>query len=285
MDLDPQVAEALGPDYASHPMVKEAPDLGSFIKSSVDTKKMVGNSIALPPKEAPEDVQKQWFNDNRGKLAERGFIKVGPEKPEDYKVNWGDTVEMPPEMDQALRAFAHSRGWHNDDLQALAEFYSKTVVGSVQEIPKPDAEKRLTTIFGGTPEGYKEGTSLATDAIGALESELFPGLWDQIEKERIISADGKSWIRRSSDPLTIYLLSELGKKTAGETSNGEFKHPGGGDKGAEAIQAEIKQIRTDTNNPYYKILNDGTGTQEQKQQAQNYLDDLYKKLYGTKEIG
>lgn len=266
----------------SNPSLKDVKDAATLAQRFIDTKSMVGNSIAMPPKDAPEDVQKEWYESNRAKLAERNLIKVAPESPDKYEYKWGDGLEVPEELDNGLRQLAHSRGWDNADMTALVDFYTKNVAGSISEVTKADAEKSLTSIFGGTPEQYKEGVALASDGAEALQ-EQFPDAWDRVEKERIISADGKTWIRRSSDPLTIFLLAHYARTTAGETVDENMRRPSVG-AGADGIRAQIEDIRSNKDNAYFKMLQKG-GTEGEAAQA--HLDGLYKRLWpeGSKPEG
>ena len=108
---------------------------------------------------------------------------------------------------------------------------------------------------------------------------MFPDAWDRIERERIISPDGKSWTRRSSDPMTIFLLAHYARTTAGQTADPNMRTPGAGGS-ATSIREEITRIREEKTNPYHIMLEKGG---DQGAIAQDYLDGLYKKLYGTQE--
>lgn len=259
----------------SNPSLKDVKDAATLAQRFIDTKSMVGNSIAMPPKDAPPEIQKEWYESNRAKLAERNLIKVAPESPDKYDYKW-EGVEITPELDGSLRQLAHSRGWDNEDMVALSDWYSKNVAGSVSEIAKADSEKALTSLFGGTSEGYKEGVAFASDGAEQLQ-EMFPDAWDRLEKERVISGDGKSWTWRSSDPMTIFLLAHYARTTAGETVDAGLRKPGVG-AGVEALSQEIEDIRSNKENVYYKMIQKGDPA------GQARLDELLQRKYGTKEV-
>lgn len=67
--------DSLGADIKDNPSLKDIKDIGTLAKNYIDTKKMVGDSLRLPPKDAPQEEADKML-----------WSKIGwPEKVDGYQ--------------------------------------------------------------------------------------------------------------------------------------------------------------------------------------------------------
>jgi hypothetical protein len=272
MDLPEDVAAQVPQEYRDHPFVKDAPDLPTFLKNAVETKKMVGDSIRLPGKDAkPEDAEK-WWTETQPKLAERGFIEVAPSKAEDYKLPKIEGFNPDPQLVESfIKDVALPTKLTPKQLEAVVSFQHKMTQEMAKNLVTPEAaDAEFKQMLGNDYVTVMESVQAASAAM----AEDFPQFAEWSKGAYIVSVgpDGKPGKAYpfSAHPMVRGMMEVMGQMTKEDNAGGGTPPNGGETK--DAIRGKIDQMMQD---PKYKAGN---------QEFVDQVDELRKRLWGTAEV-
>jgi hypothetical protein len=264
VELAEDIAEQIEPEYRDDPMLKESKDLPAFIKRAVETKKMVGSSIQLPKKEDGPDI---WH--------EKVYSKLGvPKTPDEYKIERGDSAEWDEDLEKSVRAVAHKHGLRPEGLQELVSAYNSHMGGKMNAMMVP-TEKIVAELKKDWGNDYDAKVSQAKELVRKYDA-VDPGFSEWLDNSMFIEngKDGRKVYPGSSSPRLAKMLAHFAPNFTEDFASNAGRGASG--EGAEAIEFEIKDIRTNKDNPKYKLLMAGD------KQTEEYLNGLYQKLHNLK---
>lgn len=275
MDLPEDLAAQLPPEVRDHPFVKDAPDMPTFFKNSVETKRMVGDSIRLPGKDSkPEEVE-TWRQTHMPKLAERGLIEAAPGKPEEYEFQPPD-VEGYNFDENTVKGFqdvAHQLGLTKTQAQGLLAFDAQRFKGAKAAFETQNALVPHEEATKGYEERFKEKSlealSNARKAITEVKTSVLPEIVEELEGATVTAKDGKRYAAGDWLPF-IAMASRYGQSISPDHAGNFGK--GSGVESADTIQSHIDEIEQ---SPKFKA-----GDPETVERR----DNLFRKKYGTKEV-
>jgi hypothetical protein len=172
--------EQIPEELRENPLVKDSPDLATFVNRAIETKRMVGSSIRPPGQDAaPEERQKF-----ESKLADLGYAPAdtAPESPSGYEV----------QVEEDVKAFAEKR----------LETYHKAGLGkrAAERLVKAEAEQ------------YKESIGAANGLSTAVAEKMRERWGDNVSgalkdiyraAENIETVEGAVSLREAID-LPLY---------------------------------------------------------------------------------
>jgi hypothetical protein len=272
MDFPEEVAAQIPQEYREHEFVKNAPDMPTFVKNAVETKKMVGDAIRFPAKDAkPEDSQK-WWSETQPKLAERGFIETPPSKAEEYKL---PSIEGFKADDSLVSSFVNDVAlktkMSQSQFEAVVAFQHTLNQEYAKNLMTPEAaDTEFKNMLGGD---YVSTMETVNQAMNALRED-YPqfGEWSKTAYIVNIGPDGKPGKAYpfSSHPMVRGMFEVIGGMSTEDSSNGGQAPGGGATK--EALRTQIDELMA---TPKFKAGDDDTVAR---------VDELRKQLYGTAEV-
>lgn len=128
------------------PIVKEAPDLGTFAKRAVDQHRELGGRIPIKA-ETPE-AREAWKKEHLPKLYSAGILEAPPASAEEYNVARPENVpetNWNPEATKELAGILHKHGAPKALAGELVQLHAK-VLEHAQGVFKADGEKVMAEI-------------------------------------------------------------------------------------------------------------------------------------------
>lgn len=165
-----------------------------------------------------------------------------PEAPDGYSIDqpesWPEGVKWDTELEGKARQLAHERGWSNDDLQAVTDFYAELqagMIGGVQdELKNSSAAMReeLTAEWG---DQYQANETRAKQAASFMAEQLG---FDETAMQQMIGALSKN----TGDANTMRLFAKVGE-LMGEDNLTMGGQPGGFATTPAEARAELAKLR------------------------------------------
>lgn len=239
-------------------------DIPTLIKGYAHAQKRMGSAINLPGQNAkPEELQAL-----RDKLYQAGVFKAPPAKPEDYGlakpeglppgVNWSD--EMAGKMAQAL----HKHGVPKEAIADLMPLYFASL-GQQAQLSKATQEEgmqALKTEFGDKFEQHLE-----------MGKRIYDSIFKSPEEAQMYESLGLGNDHRFLAPLLR--LAKLGEQ---DSSFIESLGQAPGAMDGDAARKEYAEIVSNDKHPMH------AGLMRRDPVVEKYIDDLYRKAYGTQEV-
>jgi hypothetical protein len=183
MPLPTEILEQIDEEYRDHPSLKDYNDVGSALKSLVETKAMVGNSVRRPgPDAGPEAQQKYWDaliqNDpelmKKPDFAEKDqsrefYRTLGlPEDEAGYTTPEG--VDLPDEVQQELRGIGYKYNLTDSQMSGLlTEFSERQAVTNSTNTELHDSD--MAQLKGKWGQAMDDRTKAAKQA----NEDFYPG--------------------------------------------------------------------------------------------------------------
>lgn len=222
-------ASSLPEDLRGHDFVRNSPDLATFTKSALETKRMVGNSIRVPGKDATPEERADFFN------------KLGrPDSPAKYSTSQDkklpDGVNIPEKDLEHFKNVFHTANLTTEQAQIILDSWYDHV-GKEHGIYSESNQKRIA-------EGLQQ-----------LEKEF--GGKDKLQANIDIA---RATIRRFSDnefvqwldnsgmgnePAMIRLFSKIGQAVMDDPNANTPGGLSGFLGGREGALAEINNLKLD----------------------------------------
>lgn len=224
---------SLPDDLKSNPYVAQSKDLAGFVKSAVDTKKMVGaNTIRLPGKDAtPEELSEFYKNLGR------------PDTHEAYKpsVEVAEGI-LDDKILGTMQQKMHELGLSEKQGQTLLNEYLTILDSSLSERNTQSEAKMQEGINALKQEwGDKYDNNVKTAQLALRE------LGNDTIKDKLVETG------LANDPAVIKWMAELGKKLLDDEAIGG--EAGGRFSGSsEAAAQEIERLKMD--NEFQATIND-----------------------------
>ena len=239
-------------------------DIPALIKSYAHVQKRMGSAINLPGKDAkPEEVQAL-----RQKLYEAGVFTAPPAQPDEYGLTKPDALPEGVQWNEALAgkfaAALHKHGVPKAAVADLLPLYLDAVGGSAGAI-QSDRESGLTVLKQEFGEQFDERMELATRMAG--------GIFKSEEELALFNRLGLA-----NDPRFLGPMLRLSALAAQDSSFIESLPVQGGQITGESATAEYAKVLNDTSHPHYE------GFRRGDKAALAYVDDLYRRAYGTQKV-
>lgn len=266
MALPEEVVSQLDEDVRSDPAIQDFNDVNGVVKSYIQTKKLVGESMRMPDRVQPEEKE-QWWKETKGKLIARGFMEAPPEAPDKYE--WA-FENAPPETlasDKVLQKFApiaHELGLTNKQATRLVEKFGSDLLPELMPEPQfADAAELVNKAFG------KEATAKVDaykQAMVQIQAE-YPGLAEIVKDGVPMTPDGK-FVNLFDHPDMMRFVLDHIKVQQDFAGNVNGKAAG---ESLDAVEAEIQAIKNDPNNPLNKLYwNDDIDNPAKKKMMELY---------------
>lgn len=237
-DANKHWSESLGidPDLAAQPFVREAPDVKTFIKNAIETKKLVGaNTIKVPGENAtPEEVAAFYEKLGRPSTADDYNF------PQDFKLN--DGIEIPEPILKEFKEQFHKLGLSKAQGDGILQAY-----GNYLNQEHSNAE---ATWNQGIESGMAQLREMWGDETDA-NIDIARGVVKKFGDEQLVKYLDDT--KLGNHPTFIKLFADIGKAIMDDTT--------GGGKGLKtfttnAAQAlvEISSVRQDAE--FMKALTD-----------------------------
>ena len=235
-------------------------DVSGLIKGYAHLSKRMGNAINLPGKDAkPEEVQAL-----RTKLYEAGVFTPPPASPKDYGLlkpeNLPEGLQWSDELSNKFATALHKHGVPKEALADLMPLYMEALTGSTQAV-QYDRDQAMAKIKMEHGEKYDERTEMVR--------RMMPGLFSQE------SLDFFDKTGLGNDPMLLSTLLRLAPLAMQDSSFVESLPVKGGEITGEAAKAEYADIMSNPKNPKHE------GYLRSDKAVMQYIDDLYKRAYGT----
>ena len=125
--------EGITADADLHEYAKKYTSEVEAIKGGYNAQKKLGSSFRIPDK--LDTLTEEQRAELHGKVK---ALRNVPEKPEGYVIDrpkeLPEGMSYSESMENALRAFAHERGWDNKDVNELAQWYNQSLIASYQKL-------------------------------------------------------------------------------------------------------------------------------------------------------
>ncbi len=240
------------------------PDIGSLIKSFAHSQRRLGSSINLPGK--PEEVD-QWKQDHMPKLFESGVLAKPPGSPEEYGLtkpeNMAEGTAWNPEIATKFTKLCHSHGASTEFVSALHELYGEALNGGLAlfNTSKEEGIAKLKEKFG---DKYEETAAEA----GRFMAKLF--ITD--EQKELYAKSGLANHPDFLEPIMTFAMLSQSDSSALERGAAEAART------RDEVRAEHSKVMNDKTHPMYELYRKGD------KKANDYVDDLYKKAFGTAKV-
>ena len=231
------------------PIVKEAPDLATFAKTSIDNQAFLGRSIRIPSEDAGEEAVKEFHEKLMNKVPglvpipvdgdEEAFRaiqqKLGmPEEADAYELpDLDEKIPMPEGLDSAMKEWAHELGMTKSQLKGFVDKwqgFQGDIIGKMLH----DVEEGMNALKQEWGAAYDKKMAVANKVI----DESFPFLKTSpggINADMLKAAADLGERMYSEDP-------QIGKQDG--AGSREAMTP------AEA-QMRLAEIRNDRDGPYW----------------------------------
>lgn len=220
-------ASSLPDEFKSTPFVREAKDLSSFVKSAVETKKMVGaDTVKIPGEKATDEERAQFY------------AKLGrPEKPEEYSPS--DQVKLKEGlMDEAIlddmKKTFHEAGISKSQAQKVLDTYFTKLNEGAENMESSRNQKIQEGLQGLQQEwgdDYTPKLDLARQAVKKLGGDEF------------VSYLNESGL--GDDPRMIKVMAQVGELVADDQIGGSGGMSGSISSTGGAL-AEINRLNADS---------------------------------------
>lgn len=262
-----------------HPWIKESPDLGHFVNKSLETHREVGSRIPLKIeqernadgtfKPKAESV-KAWRDAHLEKLYAAGVLgERPPAKPEEYGIAKPESIPSnmfwSDERAAKLASVLHKYGVPKAAVPELMELHAEALLQG-QKIFQGTFEDGITELKREFGDKYDE---LAEDAKRLMQAVVKnPAELELLEATGIGNA-----------PWFISMFMRLAPLAMQDASMG-LSRSGGPQSGvtADSVRAEVADIMSNPNNPKH------AGYHRNEPAVMQYIDELYKKAYGTEQV-
>jgi len=116
--------ESLG-DLAKDKSLEPIKDFHGLTKSFIESQKMIGSSIRLPPKDMKPEDRKKAVGELVGKLRKEGVLESIPESPDKYEINLPqmDGFKANEPLLNSFKEVAHKSGVTPSQAQGLFDWY------------------------------------------------------------------------------------------------------------------------------------------------------------------
>lgn len=222
----PDFLKGMEPEWVNDPIMKDVRDVPTLVKNYVNTKKLVGQKgYVLPNQNSSED---DWNN---------LFKAIGlPETTENYKYEGQEDLD--PDFIKGFNETAHKAGILPKQAQQLMGFYKEMM----QKVDTDLANEHKETIAQGLNNLKQEWGEAFPKKL-----QMAQGVLKTFGDESMVKYLNESGL--GNDINLIKLLNKIGESMKEDTFQNNVvsdfhKSP------AEA-QAEINEIMTDKNHPYW----------------------------------
>lgn len=258
------------PTIGSDPSIKDFKSVDDLAKSYIHARSVLGRSIRIPTADTAPEEAAEFFNkltsvpgvmkfdeDNPSEV----YARLGrPEKPEDYKLNFAEGVEVDPNVTKDFFNTAHGLGLNNKQVQALVDYKLNAEQADMAQTQQQVAnyEQMIKQEFG--PE-YNNRLAAAKEAV-RLYSAKYPDLQDLMNNPVV-----------GSHPAIVSIFAELGKQAIEQKLPGVTTGVSFGTSSAEALD-KINEIRGNRTHPYHDPKNPAHAS------AVSKMEEYYKIAYG-----
>lgn len=244
-----------------HSFIRDAKDLPSFVKTAFDAHREVGARIPVKTDGKPESIQ-AWRKEHLPKLYQSGILEAPPATPEEYEIN--KPPDLPDEMWSKENAAEFQRVLHKHHIpkSAMADLvalHAKTVTGA-NDILKTSMDEGLKALKSEFGDKYDERAEMAN----RLAKTIFktPEELDFYER-----------VGLGNHPGFLGVLMRLAPLAMSDSSFVKDARIGGAS--GEDVRDEVSRIMSDPKHEMYE------GYRRNDRKVMRYIDDLYKKAYGT----
>lgn len=252
-----------------HPLIKESPDAGHFAKRAYDMHTEMGRRIPVTAK--TDEEKAAWKKDHLPKLYSAGILEAPPEKPEGYE------LKKPENLPEGLT-------WSDENAANLAKTLHK------YGIPKsavPELMDLHTKALLGIGESLK--TNYET-TMAALKTEHGDKFDERVEDTKRLTAmifktpEETAFVERTGladHPVFMSILMRLAPLVRSDSSFVADMNRGGGGGGeltGDQVREMVADIANNSKNPKHEAY------WRQDPEVHKYIDDLYKKAYGTGQV-
>ena len=216
---------SLPEDMRGIPQVTRYKDLPSFVKGHLELEKKLGaGRVSIPTENAPPE---EW--DSFYKLLGR------PEKPEDYKVDRSNDVEMSEDVEKNLRTQAHRMNLSPRQTQQLFDAYGNELKEAmkVRSENLKMAEEMMQERYGAN---YTRNIAIAQRALAHIDDE---------EKTLKTLLDDTGI---GNHPAMVELFRMVGDRMV---EDGLIPGDVEGTTGREDALEQIKAMEADPKHPYH----------------------------------
>jgi hypothetical protein len=246
--------------------VREAPDLATLVKAGYDAHREVGARIPIKTDGKPESIA-EWRKTHLPNIYKAGLLDAPPATPADYGLvkpdNMPAGLEWNDERASKYAGVLHKFGIPKAAVPELMALHVEalTGVGALVKTSVEAGTAALKSEFGTDYDVRVEEAKRLTAAIFKSPEELA-----LFESTGIGNHPGFLGVIMRLAPLVAQDSSVLvGKGDANSM----------GDKSGESVTTEVASIMNDATNPRYKLYHSGDKS------TLDYIDNLYKKAYGT----
>lgn len=247
------------------PDIKNAKDLATLAKTVVESQREIGRRIRIPGADAkPEDVQAF-----KARLYESGVLSAPLASPQDYGIvkpedqpeglPWND--ELATELATAL----HKHGAPKELAADLLAIHNKAIMG---------AQAGLNTSLEAGMAALKTEHGDKFDERMEFAKRLTPTLFKTEEELAFMEHSGLA-----NHPAFLSVIMRLAPLAAQDSSFiAGLPTQNGSAVTAESAKAELGKIMSDKTNERY------AGYWKQDKEVMAYVQDLYKRAYGTGQV-
>ena len=222
----PDWRDSLPEDIRADPSLKDIKDVGSLAKGFVHAQKAVGNNVAIPSKDAP---QEDW---------DAFFSKSGrPESADKYdfsKLEKVEGVEIPAEAAKSFNETAHKLGLSQRQAAGLMDYYQKLSgesAGQIAQMQSQDREASVADLRKEFGAAFDERLSQAKDAV-----KHFGG--DQLLQ--VLDETGLG-----NNPDLVKAFAKIGKAMGDDELFGSGQETGGGKLTPAEATRQMDALRGD----------------------------------------
>jgi hypothetical protein len=239
-------------------------DVPSLVKGYAHLSKRMGSAINLPGKDAkPEEVQAL-----RQKLYESGVFQSPPKTPEEYHLKQSDHlpegVRWSEELSKEFAGVFHKHGIPKAAVEELLPLYEKALGGAAQSLTV-DREQSLAALKAEHGEKYDERVEMV--------KRMLNGILQTPEELEFMEATGLA-----DHPKLLSVMLRLAPLAMQDSAFVESLQRGGGEISGEAAREEYAKIISDPTHAMHGPL------MRRDKKAEAYVDELYRKAYGTEKV-
>lgn len=253
----------------NHPFVKESPDAGHFVMKAFNLHQEVGRRLPVKKLEKPEEVE-TWRKENLPKLYDAGLLAKPPADPKEYGIKKPDNpaagLVWSDERGTKFGQILHKHGVPIAAANELMALHTESLMEGVKSL-ETSREKGTAAL--------KQEFGADYDARVEQVKRFTPLIFKTPEEVKFFSDFGLA-----DHPTFLSVMMRLAPAIAADSS---ILPQGGGGGGApqltgEQVKTELADIMYNDKNPRHAAY------LRQDQEVLKYIDDLYKKAYGTGKV-